>query len=53
MEDKVNSTCMVYYIQPVTHILSLAINGKRLTMADIVDKERYQLLRELIRSVVV
>ena len=53
MEYQVDSTCMVFDIQPVANILSLTINRKRFTMTDIVDKQRYQLLRELIRAIVV
>ena len=44
---------MVFYVQPVAHVLSLAIYGQRFAMTDVVDKERNQFLRELIRTVVV
>ena len=53
MENKVNGTCMVFHEKPVTYILSFTINRERLTVADVVDEERYQLFRELIRSIVV
>ena len=44
---------MVLNEQPVAHVLTLAIDGERLAVADIVDEQRNQLLRELIGSVVV
>ena len=53
MEDKVDGTGVVLHKQPVAHILTLAIYGQWLAVTDVVDEERYQLLRELIRSVVV
>ena len=53
MENEVNSTGMILYIQPVAHILTLAVDGQRLAMTDVVDEQRNQFLRELIRSVVV
>ena len=53
VENKVYGTGMVFHEQPVAHILTLAIYGQRLAMADVVDKERYQFLRELIRTIVV
>ncbi len=35
---------MVFDKQPVTYILPTAINRKWLTMTDIIDKQRYELL---------
>ena len=53
MEDEVDGTGMVFYKEPVAYILSFAIDRQWLSVADIVDKERYQFLRELIRTIVV
>ena len=53
MENKVDGSGVILYIEPVAHILALAIDGQRLAMADVVDEERYQLLGELVRAVVV
>ena len=53
MEDEVYRPRMVLDIQPVAHILAPAIDRKRSAVADVVDEERYQLLRELVRAVVV
>lgn len=53
VEDKIDRTRMIFYKQPVTHVLTLAVDRKWFSMADIVDKERDKLLRELIWSVVV
>ena len=53
MENDVDGTRMVLNIQPVANILTFAINRQRLAMADIVDKQRNQLLWELIWTIVV
>ena len=53
MENEVDGACVVNYVEPVANVFALAINRKRLALADIVDEQRNQLLRELIRSVVV
>ena len=53
MENEVDGAGVVFHIQPVAHILALAIDGQRLAVADIVDEQRYQLLGELVRTVVV
>ena len=53
MEDKVDGTGMVLNEQPVAHILTLTIDRQRLAMADVIDEQRNQLLRELIGAVVV
>jgi hypothetical protein len=44
---------MIFHIEPVAHILSLAIDRQGFVVADIVDKQGDQLLGELIGSVVV
>lgn len=53
MEDGINGSCMVFHIEPVAYIFSLAINRKRLAVVDVVDEQGYQLLRKLIWTVVV
>ena len=53
MEDKVDGTCVVLHVEPVADVEALAVDGKRLAMADIVDEERDELLRELVRTIVV
>ena len=53
MEDEVDGTGMVFYKEPVAHVFALAIDRQWLAMANIVDEERYQLLWELIRTIVV
>ena len=53
MEDKVDSSCMVFYEEPISHVLTLAVYWQWLAMANVVDKQRYQLLRELVRTIVV
>ena len=44
---------VVVDIQPVTHILAVAVHRKLLALQRIVDDQRDQLLRELVRSVIV
>ena len=44
---------MVFDKQPVTYILPTAINRKWLTMTDIIDKQRYELLGKLIWPIIV
>ena len=53
MEDKIDRTCMILDIEPVTHVLALALDRKLLAVTDVIDKERNKLLRELIWAVVV
>ena len=53
VEDKVDGAGMVFYIQPVAHVFALAIHRQRLAVTDVVDEQRNQFFRELVRSVVV
>ena len=53
MEDEVDGSGVIYHIQPVAHILALAIYRQRFAMADIVDEQRDEFLGELIWTVVV
>ena len=53
VENEVYCPGVVLNVQPVTHILTLSVHGKRLTVTDVVDEKRDQFLRELIRAVVV
>ena len=52
-KDQIDRFAVVLHIQPVSDVEALAVDGKRLVMKRIGDHERDQLLRELIRSVVV
>ena len=53
MEDEVDGTGMVFNKEPVAYVFSLTIYRQRLAMADIVDKQRYELFRELVRTIIV
>ena len=53
MEDEVYGTGVILYIEPVAHVKALAIYGQRLAMTDVVDEQRYELLRKLVRTIVV
>ena len=53
MEDEVDGARVVFHKQPVADILALSVDGQRLSVADVVDEEGYQLLWELVGTVVV
>ena len=53
VEYNVDGTGMVNNIEPVAHVLALAIDRQWLAVADIVDKQRDKFLWELIRTVVI
>ena len=53
MENYVDSAGVVFHEEPVAHVLALAIDRKRLLVADVVDKKRDELFGELVRTVVV
>ena len=44
---------MVFDEEPVTDVLSLAVDGQGLALADVVDEEGDELLGELVRTVVI
>ena len=49
----INGYTMVFHIEPVPYVDTLAIYGQFLIVLSIVYHKRYQLLRELIGAVVV
>ena len=53
VEDEVDGTCVVFHKQPVADVFTLAVDGKRLAVADVVDEQGYQLLWELVGTIVV
>ena len=53
VEDEVDGTSMVFYKKPVAYILTLAIDRERFAIADVVNEERNELLRELVWTIVV
>ena len=53
VEDKVDGPRVVLNIQPVAHVLALAVHRKGLAVADVVDEQRDQFLRKLVGTVVV
>ena len=53
MEDHVDGPCVVLDVEPVADVLPAAVHRKRPSAADVVDEQRNQLLRELVRTVVV
>ena len=53
VEDYVDGPCMVLDVQPVADIFPAAVHRQRPSVADIVDEQRDELLRELVGPVVV
>ena len=53
VDDQVNGTAVIFDVQPVTYIFTLTIYRKRFVIQRICDHQRDQLLREMIRTVVV
>jgi hypothetical protein len=53
VKDQVNGPGMVHYIKPVTGVLTIPVNGKRLVVPYIVYKKWDQLLGKLVRPVIV
>ena len=53
VEDYVDGTGVVDDVKPVAHIFPFAVDREGLAVADIVDEQRNQLFRELVRTVVV
>ena len=53
VKDGVYGTGVVDHIEPVAHVLSLAVDRQRLAVTDVVDEQRNKFLRELIGTVVV
>ena len=53
VENEVDGPRVVLHVKPVANVLALAVHRKGPAVPDIVDEKRYQLLRELVRTVVV
>ena len=53
MENYVDRHGMFFYEQPVSDIFSFSVNRNRFVVFDIVNGKRNQLLRELIRAIIV
>ena len=51
--NHVDGLCVVIHIEPVTNVLTVAVYRKRFALQCIVDDQRDQFLRELIRAVVI
>ena len=53
VENHIDDTGMIHYIQPVAHILTLTLYWQWLAMTDVVDEQWNQLFWELVWTVVV
>ena len=53
LKHHVDSLCVIHNIQPVADVLAVTVYGKLLARQYIVDDQRDELFRELVRSVVV
>ena len=52
-EREQNARAVVLDVEPVAHVAAVAVDGQRLALHGVQDHERDQLLRELVRAVVV
>jgi hypothetical protein len=52
-EDQGDAPTMIVDVEPVPHIASVAVNRERSSMEDVDNGQRNELLREVIRSVIV
>ena len=53
VDHEVDCLTVVFYVKPVSDIQSFTVYGKGLVMKRVDDHQRYKLLREMIRSVVI
>ena len=53
VENQVDGAGVVFHVEPVAHVLALAVDGQRLAVAYVVDEQWDEFLRELVRPVVV
>ena len=53
MNNGIDSLAMVFHIQPVSYIRSVAIHRQGFTLQDILDDQWDQLLREMIRAIII
>ena len=53
VDDEVDRLAVILHIQPITHVLALAVHGQRLIVERVRDHKRNELLGELIRTIVV
>src|SRR3546814_9998370 len=53
LQHAANGTTVVFYIQPVTDLLAIAINWQRLTRQSVQDHQRNQFFGEMIRPIVI
>ena len=52
-KDAADGAAVVFHIEPVAYLLAVTIDGQRLASQGIVDTERDELFREVVRAVVV
>src|SRR5690554_1336599 len=53
MINKIYGCSMIFYIQPIAHIIAFSINGDRTVVENIVDGQWQQLLWKLVGTIVV
>ena len=53
VEDGIDGAGVVFNVEPVAHVLALAVDGQGFAVAYIVNEKRDKLLRELVGAVVV
>jgi hypothetical protein len=53
MDHQVDSLAVVFHVQPVAYICPVTINRKRFTFENVFNNQRYQLFREMVRTIIV
>ncbi|MNW59350.1 hypothetical protein D3C74_372620 [compost metagenome] len=53
MQNKVNRSTVIIDMQPVTNIFAITVNWNLLFVQNFRDRQRNQLLREMVRAVIV
>ena len=52
-DDEVDSLAMVFYVEPIAHVQTIAIDGQGLIVEGVDDHEGNELFREMVRPIVV
>ena len=53
VNNQVNRLTVIFNIEPVAHVFTLAVDGQRFVVQAVGDYQRDQLLREVVRAVVI
>ena len=51
--NEINRFAVIFYIKPVAYITAVTVDGEMFSFEDILDNQRNQFLREVIRTIVI